>query len=260
MALRDLLRQRAEKERPGNGKERKNKKKKSFVEFEGLRLPNRRSNFGLNSEEAYIKSATDQIERIRPYISSGSRILDFGSGQGRLLNGLVHLGVDIGHYVGADIDARSVAWCVGNLGYPGKNVTFVWYNYKHERYNTEGHGKLDLAVPDNYFDLVFSNSVFSHLADADTDQYAAVLFEKLKPGGVAYLTAFLESDVEPVSENPEGYHPGGTNTGTALLRVRYEKDYFMEKFVRAGFKLQAFTYQGVERSQQSEVILSKPAP
>ena len=127
MALQNMFRRREKNEEPKNGKVRNRKaKKKTFVEFEGLRLPKRRSNFGLNSEEAYIKSATDQIERIRPYISSDSRILDFGSGQGRILNGLVHLGLEVGHYVGADIDAKSVAWCIGNLGYPDKNVTFVW--------------------------------------------------------------------------------------------------------------------------------------
>lgn len=75
------------------------------------------------------------------------RVLDWGCGCGRLTEIFAHLTKNKELY-GCDIDAEAIAWCANNL----KHVTF---NTIPLLPPTE--------YPDNFFDLVIGNSVFTHL-------------------------------------------------------------------------------------------------
>ena len=235
--------------------------KPEYEAFQNLRLPVHRSNRGLQDNQAYLTSIRQQIAHISDYLGADVSVLDFGCGQGRLLNGLVHSGTDFGSYLGVDLNPASIAWCCRNLSYAGLNTAFLWYNYHNQRYNAAGDRKTFLPLPKGCFDLAFASSVFTHLDDTDLGHVAMELFCKIRPGGHLYLTAFLEEAVDPVTINPEGYLGSKGAVDTPLHWVRYEKTYFLNRFAQAGFvKVPGEDGAGnlIERSGQRWVVFQKP--
>lgn len=224
-----------------------------YIEFQGIRLPKRRSNQGLTSNIDYIAETKRQIRTFETEFDFElESIFDFGCGQGRLLNGLIYTKSKFTDYVGLDVDAVSIQWCVKNLAY-SKNIAFVWYNKSNERYNKDGQEFNRLPIEKNHFQLVFSNSVFSHLADADVRLYAKLLRDVIADNGTLYLTAFTEEGVPNVEENPDGYM-GEIADKSALHRVRYNKDYFIDIFIREGWSLVLYKQNGIARTGQSELF------
>ena len=65
----------------------------------------------------YINSAIEQIEMLlhEKLLDKNTELLDFGCGQGRLLNGLEYLKVKIIQYMGIDTDEISINWCSYNF-------------------------------------------------------------------------------------------------------------------------------------------------
>jgi SAM-dependent methyltransferase len=123
----------------------------------------------------------------------GKRLLDFGCGAGRTLR---HFVDDSGkaELWGCDIDAASIEWMRAHLG-----------QWVHGFHNDPAP---PLPQPDDYFDLIWAMSVFTHI----TDQWSAWLLELrrvLKPDGLL-LASFLDSPMfewalkEPWDEDSAG--------------------------------------------------------
>lgn len=228
------------------------------VSYGGLRLPKRRSNEGLQDDAKYLEETAKQIRSVSSRLSGSARVLDFGCGQGRLLNGLVHDRIRIAEYVGIDVDAEAISWCVRNLDYDVFDISFVWYNQANRRYHATGTEYAKVPVPENRFDLAFSNSVFSHLDAADAAKFAAQLRPLLRPDGRLYLTAFTESGVDACTVNPPGYL-GKATDNTPLHRVRFNRDFFCGLFLRAGWELLEYRQSAIARTGQSEIIFARGA-
>jgi SAM-dependent methyltransferase len=224
-----------------------------YVDFQGIRLPKRRSNQGLTSSKVYMLETERQIRAFDAEFNSelGS-ILDFGCGQGRLLNGLIYTKTKFVDYVGMDVDALSIQWCLKNITY-NQNIAFLWYNKGNERYNKSGQSFNKIPLEKNYFQLVFSNSVFSHLTDTDVRLYAKLLREVIADSGMLYLTAFTEEEVPNVEENPDGYM-GAMDDKSALHRVRFNKNYFINIFIKEGWDLVLYKQNAIARTGQSELF------
>lgn len=230
--------------------------------YEGLRLPLRRSNKALNDNAAYLASIREQIGHVRPFLSPDCRILDFGCGQGRLLNGLLHQRLPFGAYIGVDVDPRAVAWCCTHLSHSGAHCSFYWYNYANARYNKSGIDTFSLPLQAGGIDLVFSNSVFTHLDKPDIAVTARGLLPLLRPGGRLYVTAFVERDVPEITINPEGYLGSKGAEDTALHWVRYNYDFFVATLEKEGFRHHApqrLEAQRIPRSGQHWLFFEKPA-
>ena len=223
-----------------------------FVVFEGLKLPLARSNQGMSDNKVYFSETKKQLEVAFVGDSCEKKILDFGCGQGRLLNGFIYYNMGFKEYVGVDVDNSSIAWCVRNLTY-AQNVSFVWYNQSNARYNKSGNNFPSIPVKDNYFSIIFSNSVFSHLCQEDVEKYARLLRKVAVKDAAFYLTAFIEENVENCAENPEGYM-GAKKDNSPLHRVRYNKVYFINVFESVGWELGSYKQNGVSRTGQSELV------
>jgi len=74
----------------------------------------------------------------------------------------------------------------------------------------------------------------------------------LAPGGRAFLTAFVEEGVPPVSVNPPGY--AFARCSGPLHVVRYERGRLDALLSAAGFRVDRFEH-GVETDGQSGVYL-----
>lgn len=223
----------------------------------GCYLPIGRSNESLASNELYLDSAKEMVQSIEQFISldTVSDLLDFGCGQGRLANGLKLTQKSVSSYLGIDTDINSVNWCKRWIESSDLRFSFVHLNAKNDRYNPAGGDLKSLPLAENSVDLVFLNSVFSHMLQSDVEFYLTDFSRVLKPGGGLYFTAFIEENVPLVEENPGGYL--GRSSQGVLHRVRYEKDHFMDLLKSTGFEKIEFKYREISRTEQSVVFARK---
>lgn len=233
----------------------KTNRQPDFITFKGLILPKARSNEGLSENEAYLHSGVEQIDYLvqNGLLRDHSYILDFGCGQGRLLNTLKYTGTKFQRYVGLDTSKASIDWCKEYLKYSDQ-VAFLHLPAANARYNPKETELKALPFQKDSFDLIFMNSVFSHMLAGDILFYLSEFHKVLRDEGSIYLTAFIEENVPNVEENPKGYIEESKG---ALHRVRYEKGYFFQLTNESGFKVKEFHYQGIERTKQSVVVLEK---
>jgi ubiquinone/menaquinone biosynthesis C-methylase UbiE len=105
-------------------------------------------------------------------LSSAHRVLDFGCGCGRISRWFLR-DDGLAEFHGVDVDADAVGWC--------------------KRHLPRGHFLATaptppLPYPDDYFDVVYCLSVFTHLNETMQDSWLAELNRVLKPGGVLLIT------------------------------------------------------------------------
>lgn len=221
-----------------------------------LFLPTFRNNQGLDNDEDYVASSKEQIDHLKNHFHFHSEavILDFGCGQGRFANGLKSLEIPFKSYFGVDTILISIKWCKKWLTKYGKQYNFIHLPAHNARYNLEATQLRPLPFEETSFDLIFLNSVFSHMLTDDIVFYLSEFYRTLKPDGKLYVTAFIEDNVESEVENPEGYL--GESKGK-LHRVRFNKDYFFSLYEQAGFTIEVYSHRHISRTNQSVVIAKK---
>jgi len=127
----------------------------------------------------HFHSIRSLAERHGRPMTQMARVLDWGVGCGRIARHVLRLCPQV-EFHGIDIDADNVAWCAAHL--PGGHF---------------GVGPLmpPLPFPDNYFDLVYANSVFTHLTEEAQNRWLPELARILRPDGVAFATIHGETSV-----------------------------------------------------------------
>lgn len=130
-------------------------------------------------------------------LESFTSILDFGCGCGRMLVWLGNLAKSSALH-GVDIDPPAVEWAQHHLSYATVKA------------NQPGP-PLDYA--DNFFDLVYNHSVFSHIDEELQDRWLAELRRVTRPGGFLVLSVHGEHAFE------EFERVGGAADPAALRRV-----------------------------------------
>ena len=226
------------------------------VKFKNLFLPDNRSNENLNDNSLYLVSSVQQVNHLIDYckLNHKTRLLDFGCGQGRLFNGITYLDIKYKKYVGIDTNLISIKWCKKWLSRYSNVGFFIHLPAYNARYNKTAGEKSSIPFPKKSFDLIFLNSVFSHMLTNDIIFYLNDFNRILSKSGIVYLTAFIEKNVPNVEENPENYI--GNSSGR-LHRVRYEKNFFCSLVKDAGFSIKYFLHQEIERTKQSVLIIEK---
>lgn len=115
------------------------------------------------------------LEFIRDYAQDGDNILDFGCGNGRLLEILAGKNLD---YTGVDVSQKLIELAKGK--YPGEKTKFQ-----------KIAGSESLPFPDNYFNAVYAVAVFHHLPSAELREFwAKELWRVLRPGGRMVVTVW----------------------------------------------------------------------
>lgn len=135
-----------------------------------------------------------------------SRVLEPGSGVGRMALGLTHLLGPEGRYEGFDVDAEGIGWCQQNITPRYPNFTFRIADVYSQHYHPGGSQPASayrFPYDNASFDLVFLTSVFTHLVPADLENYLRQVHRVLAPGGRSYITMFLLNDAaqENIDEN-----------------------------------------------------------
>lgn len=131
------------------------------------------------------------------FIEPDYRILDMRCGPGRMARPLTKILSKTGEYHGVDIVKPFINWC-------GKNYNkFNDFHFDHAdifstHYNREG--KLSAATyqfffKDNYFDFIFSTSLFTHMLLNEIDHYLGEMRRVLKPGARCWNTILVMDNV-----------------------------------------------------------------
>jgi SAM-dependent methyltransferase len=117
-----------------------------------------------------------------------SNIVDIGCGCGRYAMPLSRfaLGQETfrGKYLGIDVDREMIAWC--RKHFRPERFRFDHADIQNTVYNPAGRlGPKDYSIPveDSSQDLVFSNSVFTHLLEDGLRHYLAEAYRILRSGG-----------------------------------------------------------------------------
>jgi len=154
--------------------------------------------FALN----YRKYYTDSIDTAQWLVNHLAKhteirnkiILDWGCGPGRIIR---HLPVVAGNgceYYGTDYNASSINWCSENI--PG-----IHFN------NNTLEAKLPYS--ENFFDIIYGISIFTHLSEQMHRDWYAELLRILKPGGIMLLTTQGKNFEIKLTENElEQYQQG----------------------------------------------------
>lgn len=129
---------------------------------------------GLKTLESAAKLYAFTVREVRSHLAStdGLRLLDFGCGWGRFARFFPQLAREADIF-GVDVDRRLIEACREYL--PEMNFSVI-------------RPRRALPFADGSFDVVFSNSVFSHLNERAHRFYVAELARCMKPGGLFIAT------------------------------------------------------------------------
>ena len=161
--------------------------------------------YGSTAEE-YLASGRQHVAAMMQNLAAHgapenpTRVLEFGCAAGRMLRFVPRPAH--GDFWGVDIKAETIAWCQQHLA-PLQFAATTTYPH--------------LPFEDDYFDLVFAGSVFTHIADLP-DAWFLELRRVLRPGGYAYLTVIDTASVRKFMEDADGKPNGWTEPVAAFDR------------------------------------------
>lgn len=140
-----------------------------------------------SSPEEYLESGRDNMATMLEILLKAgespetlTRVLDLGCAAGRMLRFYPRPG-DSAEIWGLDLDAKCIVWCQQHLSPPFMFATTT----------TTPH----LPFEDNYFDLIFCGSLFTHISDL-ADIWFMELRRILRKGGYAYITIHDKNTVD----------------------------------------------------------------
>ncbi len=182
------------------------------------------------------------------------RALDFGVGCGRVLvpldelcrtNSLSH---DRINWYGSDIDRQAIKWCQRYLAPIGEFVV--------------NNSTPPLPFSDQFFDFIFSISVFTHLPEEMQFAWLAELKRVLKVGGTAVLSTLplglVENNLGETHKSRGFYYSSG-GKGTKGLPGFYQDSFHTRQYIEREwtryFSIEDFKARGIADHQ--DLILCK---
>lgn len=128
----------------------------------------------------------------------GHRVMDIGSGSGRVTVPLTQFLHESGSYLGIDIDAKRISWCSRAIHdvYPNFNFHLLEVGNTHfKTLTSEPKKKMEISdlpkLENHSFDFIFAQSLFTHLPRAETEMYFSFIDRYLKEDGTFLSSWFL---------------------------------------------------------------------
>lgn len=124
------------------------------------------------------------------------RVLDIGSGIGRMAIPLTQYLNEKGRYDGFDIVKEGVEWCQKNVSAKYPNFHFQQVHLKNDLYSNEGESAAYFTFPfdNNTFNFSFLTSVFTHMLPEQVDNYIKEISRVTAKNGRCLATFFLYNE------------------------------------------------------------------
>jgi ubiquinone/menaquinone biosynthesis C-methylase UbiE len=154
----------------------------------GNRIFNNQSHFLVHARDFWMFVFSEGIADMH------SHILDIGVGCGRWAHWLRDYNFRgrhfDGQYVGIDIDGEAIEWC--QKQYDAERFRFHHSSDASVSYNRSTAAQCLYRIPerDSAFDLVFSNSLLTHLLETELDNYLRESYRLLSAGGAMMHSHF----------------------------------------------------------------------
>jgi SAM-dependent methyltransferase len=211
------------------------------------------------SDDFFLESGRAEAKRLIAGLGldPSSRIVEIGSGLGRLAIGLLQ---EVGpcQYWGFDANAPWIAWCRKYIERSHPTYRFIHVDVANDLYNPAGAPlghEFRFPLGDAHADIVYMWGVFTNMRLDDARIYIGEISRLLRRGGRAFLTAFVEASVAPESINPSEYVD--YQCTVPLHVVRYDRDVLFSLFAAAGLTVEHFGHRAGRQCNQSEIYLRK---
>lgn len=156
-----------------------------------------------NDDRYFIESGKVAAETLfLAGLERGMRLIDLGSGPGRLALGLIASAWS-GEYLGVEVNGRQAKWANSHITSRWPEFRFVRVDAPNARYNPDGSDVHRLPVANETVDFICAFSVFSHMTSDETSAYLSEFHRVLRPGAKAFVTAYVADNVPDETENPE---------------------------------------------------------
>ena len=201
----------------------------------------------------YKVSAERNLEALQALCSlvPTTRFLDIGCGCGRLASALVAVIEPPGSYEGFDTAEEPIEWCRRHIGSRFPNFGFRATDTFSLRYNPYGASEAEeLTFPyaDDYFDIVFAGSVYTHMLPGEVSNFISESRRVLRPGGISFATFCLLTDRSlPLVKAGKSSPPLPYVFGDCMVRDPNDPASFIaqpEGFVRSCFTNSGFQFLG----------------
>lgn len=202
------------------------------------------------------------------------RVLDIGSGIGRMAIPLTQYLNKNGRYDGFDIVKEGVAWCKKNIAAKYPNFHFQQVHLKNDLYSNEGASAAYFTFPfnDQLFNFSFLTSVFTHMLPEQVDNYLKEIARVTVKDGRCLATFFLYNEEILTRIQDKGAFSFQYDYGKYRLmdeavksaNVAFEMAYLKEMAAKHGLKVVSIHHgfwSGLEKTSclnfQDIVILEK---
>jgi SAM-dependent methyltransferase len=194
------------------------------------------------------------------------RVLDVGSGVGRMALPLTRHLANGGTYDGIEIAKYKIDYCNRTFGRRFVNFKFHHADVFNKYYNPRGitHAcDYDFPFQEGSFDFVFLISVFTHMLPADMEHYLAEIFRVMDAGATCIATYWL---MESKKDRPLDHEYSDVCTVYRLDEpehgVHYIEAYVLDVYKRIGFEIQSVSRSqrgpSGKNLQQDIIIARKP--
>jgi len=179
-------------------------------------------------------------------LGRGGRVLDLGSGCGRIAIPLIEVISPPGLYHGLEAVKGMVKWCQRKITTRFPHFQFLHCDVRNAVYNPRGRENpetFQFPFDPNTFDLTSATSIFTHLLPNAAINYIRECGRVLRNGGTLFATFFLResgtrsADGEldfayPVEDTACSAHPHLPESAVA-----YRTDWLLDAFRRSGLEL-----------------------
>lgn len=143
--------------------------------------------------ERFVRVGDDLVQRFVALggLRTDDRVLDVGSGVGRIAFALTKFLDERGRYEGFDVDVEGIRWSQENITPRFPNFRFQVADVYSGNYNPEGTqhpATYRFPFDDGSFSFVFLTSVFTHLLPDAAANYLREIARVLEAGGRCYCT------------------------------------------------------------------------
>jgi len=162
----------------------------------GTLVPPRRLRVQVGNESEFFEEGKKTVRFLVSLLKlkPEENILDVGCGCGRVAVPLTKYINEKGAYFGFDINEKCIRWCTQNISPKFPNFNFKLADIYNKNYNVRGKGKgseYKFPYADDFFDVAFLSSVFTHMLPPDVENYLSEISRVLRPSGRCLITYFI---------------------------------------------------------------------